>query len=54
MALRRHFQHTLLFGLLKILALSKLSLTCFSSNPHKIVILRGCDFIDFSREVIEF
>src|ERR1700733_7472657 len=26
----------------------------FSSDPNKIVILRGCDFVDLSREVIEF
>jgi hypothetical protein len=26
----------------------------FSSNSHRIVILSGCDFIDFSREVLDF
>jgi hypothetical protein len=32
----------------------QLGMDVFRQNSHKIVILRGCDFIDFSREVIQF
>jgi hypothetical protein len=32
----------------------QLGMDVFRQNSHKIVIPRGCDFIDFSREVIQF